>query len=126
VSQSSVEQKPLTALQGITAAAWQEVSRACGEPDWVRSLRQEAWEVYENTPMPTLRDEDWRRTDYRALELDELLLFMPAGIEATAAADLPEPIQPHTDTGDAWGGLAVQINSEVALRGSMHPCRSRA
>ena len=115
MSQSSVEQKPLTALQGITAAAWQEVSRACGEPDWVRSLRQEAWEVYENTPMPTLRDEDWRRTDYRALELDELLLFMPAGIEATTAADLPEPIQPHTDTGDAWGGLAVQINSEVAF-----------
>jgi Fe-S cluster assembly protein SufD len=71
--------------------------------------------VYENTPMPTLRDEDWRRTDYRELELDELLLFMPAGIEATTAADLPEPIQPHTDTGDAWGGLAVQINSEVAF-----------
>ena len=115
MSQSSVDQVPLTALQGITADAWQEISRACEEPDWVRDLRQKAWEAYVETPLPTLRDEDWRRTDYRELQLEDLLLYMPAGIEAACEADLPESLRSHSETGDAWGGMAVQVNSEIAL-----------
>ena len=115
MSQSSVEHVPLTALQGITAAAWQEISRACGDPDWVRNLRRKAWETYVDTPMPTLRDEDWRRTDYRELQLEDLLLYMPAGIEAACEADLPESLRSHSETGDTWGGMAVQVNSEIAL-----------
>jgi Fe-S cluster assembly protein SufD len=115
VSQSSVEQVPLTALQGITAEAWQEISRACEDPDWVRDLRQKSWEAYMDTPMPTLRDEDWRRTDFRELLLDNLLLYMPSGMEAESEADLPESLRPHIETGDSWGGVAVQVNSEIAL-----------
>ena len=89
MSQSSVEQAPLTALQGITAEAWQEISRAGREPEWVRSLRQEAWEMYLDTPMPTMKDEDWRRTDFRELALDDLLLYMPAGLDVASEEDLP-------------------------------------
>lgn len=113
MTQSSVEQKPLTALQGITTEAWQEISRACGEPDWARDLRRRAWEAYVDTPMPSLTDEDWRRTDYRELKLEELLLYLPAGLETARRADLPETLLPQIDTGDDWGGLAVQVNSEV-------------
>ena len=115
MSQSSVEQVPLTALQGVAAPAWEQVSQACAEPEWVRDLRQEAWQTYEATPMPTMKDEDWRRTDYRELALDDLLLYMPAGLAAASAADLPAALQSHLDTGDEWGGLAVQVNSEVVL-----------
>lgn len=115
MSQSSVEHVPLTALQGITAAAWQEISRACGEPDWVQDVRRKSWEAYVDTPLPTLRDEDWRRTDFRELQLDDLLLYMPSGIEAGCEADLPDSLRSHIETGDTWGGLAVQVNSEVVL-----------
>lgn len=115
MSQSSVEQVPLTALQGITAEAWQEISRACGDPDWVQDARRKSWETYEDTPMPTLRDEDWRRTDFRELQLDDLLLYMPAGMEAGCVTDLPETLRSHLESGDTWGGLAVQVNSEVAF-----------
>ena len=114
MSQSSVEHVPLTALQGITTDAWQEISRACGEPDWARDLRRKAWEAYGDTPLPTLQDEDWRRTDFRELKLEELLLFMPAGLEAAHERDLPETLLSHIDSGDDWGGLAIQVNSEVA------------
>jgi Fe-S cluster assembly protein SufD len=113
VSQSSVEQVPLTALQGITPESWQEVSRASGEPEWVQDLRRQAWDTYVDTPLPTLQEEDWRRTDYRELNLEELLLYMPAGIDAQSEADLPEIIAPHVNTGDTWGGMAVQVNSEI-------------
>ena len=115
MSQSSVEQAPLTALQGITAEAWQEISRAGREPEWVRSLRQEAWEMYLDTPMPTMKDEDWRRTDFRELALDDLLLYMPAGLDAASEEDLPETLRSHITTGDEWGGLAVQVNSEIVF-----------
>ncbi len=115
MSQSSVEQAPLTAQQGITAEAWHEVSRACGDPAWMRDLRQKSWEAYVDTPLPTLRDEDWRRTDFRELQLDDLLLYMPAGMEVESEADLPESLRSHIETGDTWGGLAVQVNSEAVL-----------
>lgn len=115
MSQSSVEQVPLTALQGVTAEAWQEISQACNDPEWVHTLRQGSWEAYVDTPMPTLRDEDWRRTDFRELNLDDLLLYMPSGINVGCETDLPETLRSHMETGDTWGGLAVQVNSEVAF-----------
>ena len=34
--------------------------RAEGEPDWLAARRFEAWDVYEATPLPTTRGEDWR------------------------------------------------------------------
>lgn len=119
MTQSSVEQMPLTALQGIANEAWQEISRVCGDPEWVRSLRGHAWDIYKDTPMPSVKDEDWRRTDYRELALDDLLLYMPAGLEAAGAEDLPDNLRALIATGDDWGGLAVQVNSEVVFT-SLH------
>ena len=107
----------MTALQGITAAAWQEISQARAEPEWVRALRQQSWDTYLETPLPTLKDEDWRRTDFRELELEDLLLYMPAGLTAEREADLPESLRAHSTTGDDWGGLVAQVNSEVAFAG---------
>jgi Fe-S cluster assembly protein SufD len=41
------------------------------EPQWLRDLRLAAWEVYDGLPMPTLKDEEWRRTDYRNIRWEE-------------------------------------------------------
>jgi Fe-S cluster assembly protein SufD len=36
-------------------------------PAFLKDYRARAWEAYENTPMPTTRDEPWRRTDLKGM-----------------------------------------------------------
>lgn len=72
-------------MEGVTdalnAAAIGRVSAK--EPNWLRERRDHAWDVYERTPMPTTRLEEWRYTDLRRkLDLASLRLS-----EAEAVAD---------------------------------------
>ncbi|NJD19856.1 MAG: Fe-S cluster assembly protein SufD [Gemmatimonadetes bacterium] len=63
--------------EGVTGAFHAEaVAKAgAGEPKWLRQRRSHAWEVYERTPMPTPRSEEWRYTDLRRkLDLASLKL----------------------------------------------------
>ena len=74
-------------MEGVTealnGAAVERLS--LGEPEWLRERRQHAWGVYEQTPMPTTRLEEWRYTDLRKkLDLDALALS-----ELEAAPDDP-------------------------------------
>ena len=46
-----------------------------GEPEWLCECRERAWSVYEKTPMPNTRLEEWRYTDLkRMLHLASLRL----------------------------------------------------
>ncbi len=46
-----------------------------GDPEWLRERRAHAWDVYERTPMPTIRLEEWRYTNLKKkLDLDSLEL----------------------------------------------------
>ena len=74
-------------MEGVTAAlnadAVERIS--IGEPEWLRERRMQAWDLYERTPMPTTRLEEWRYTDLaEKLDLDALRLS-----EAEAAPDDP-------------------------------------
>ncbi len=63
------------AVEGVTAALNEEAveALAAGEPAWLAERRADAWAVYERTPMPTMRLEEWRYTDLaKRLALDEL------------------------------------------------------
>jgi len=74
-------------MEGITDALnGDTVTRVSGdEPVWLRERRAHAWDVYERTPMPTTRLEEWRYTDLsKTLDLDALSLA-----EAPAAPDDP-------------------------------------
>jgi Fe-S cluster assembly protein SufD len=90
----------------------------------VMDYRARAWEVFEQTPMPTSADEPWRRTDIRGLragtlrlpwELDVAALKLPAAPEA-----LLRPL-----AGDAHGGQIVltpqgaraELDPELARQG---------
>jgi Fe-S cluster assembly protein SufD len=42
------------------------------EPSWLKQERISAWELYLQMPMPTARDEDWRRTEIDSLDLAQL------------------------------------------------------
>jgi len=75
-------------MEGVTAALnGSAVERsAMSEPQWLRERRAHAWDVYERTPMPTPKLEEWRYTDLsKLLDLDALRLS-----EADAAPDDPE------------------------------------
>jgi len=49
------------ALEAVSRAAVERQSE--GESGWLRAQRAEAWDVFEATPMPTTRLEQWRYTD---------------------------------------------------------------
>jgi len=70
--------------EGLGPAAVERLS--LGEPEWLRERRMHAWDVYERTPMPTTRLEEWRYTDLsKKLDLSVLRLS-----DADAAPDDPE------------------------------------
>lgn len=65
----------------LTRAAVERL--AAGEPEWMARRRLHAWDVYESTPMPSTRMEEWRYTDLASrLPLD--------GMRLTRAAPLPD------------------------------------
>jgi len=43
-------------------------------PRFIRDYRQRAWEAYKSLPMPTLKDEAWRRTDIHNLAMSKFIL----------------------------------------------------
>jgi Fe-S cluster assembly protein SufD len=65
------------ATEGVTDALNAEAveTLAAGEPEWLAERRTQAWVVYERTPMPSIRLEEWRYTDLKKkLALDTLAL----------------------------------------------------
>ena len=78
----------------------QEISSSLGEPSWLRTRREEAWNVYQSLRMPTTQDEAWRRTDIRSLPVDNVML------NQSDSVDVPETlIQPLTS--EDQGALLV-------------------
>src|SRR5690554_6254144 len=89
--------------------AVQQLSAALDEPTWMRDLRLKAWEVYENTPMPTTQDEPWRRTDIRRFKLDQIGPALNGSAPGVATpAHLGQQL-----TEDKAGGVMVQIDAHV-------------
>jgi Fe-S cluster assembly protein SufD len=54
-----------------TQADVEQLSASRNEPQWLRDSRIAAWELYEEIPMPSQKDEEWRRTDYRHIRWNE-------------------------------------------------------
>lgn len=96
-----------------------------GDPPWLRARREEAWEVYEATPMPSTRSEEWRYTDVgRLLDLDRLSVRAGAGAgsgEGVAGADgsvgaggsLPDGLRAAMDQDREGAGRVVDVDGSV-------------
>ena len=56
-----------------------DLSRRAGEPDWLLRRRLDAWRAFEAMSMPTGFEEEWRRTDLSAFDLDRALSGERAG-----------------------------------------------
>jgi Fe-S cluster assembly protein SufD len=101
--------------RGFTREAVEALSAARNEPEWVRAQRLAAWETYERIPMPTLRDEEWRRTDLKGLKMDAVIPYGPALDER----GIPEAIADVLENPEQRGGLFIQhdgttIHTEIA------------
>ncbi|HUG85355.1 MAG TPA: SufD family Fe-S cluster assembly protein, partial [Euzebya sp.] len=89
------------------------ISDRFSDPTWLRDRRQEAFKAFSDLQWPTHRDEDWRFTDPRRIELGRDLApatttangpagQMPADVVvtdmATAARDHADVVQAHLGT----------------------------
>jgi Fe-S cluster assembly protein SufD len=95
---------------GYTRADVEALSEENTEPAWLREHRLASWEVYESLPMPTLNDEEWRRTDYRSIRWDEaekIIQANGAALDTVPAANL-EPL-----VGEREGGTMVFVDGRL-------------
>jgi Fe-S cluster assembly protein SufD len=103
------------AVEGVTAALNAEaVERLSeGEPAWLAERRTHAWDVYERTPMPSTRLEEWRYTDLKKkLGLDALAL--PTASRAPDDRTLwPERLREAMDEDKEASGHIVLIDAHV-------------
>src|SRR4030042_2501060 len=82
-----VMRKALSATDHETV---EEISSLREEPAWLRPRRRAAWRLYEELPLPTGKEEEWRRTDVSALSLDGVTLFAPAALSPRLAGGARE------------------------------------
>jgi Fe-S cluster assembly protein SufD len=98
------------AAPSYTEADVRALSAANQEPQWLVESRLAAWELYEDMPMPSLTDEEWRRTDYRHIrwnEAEKILTPNGATLDTVPAANR-EPL-----IGDRQGGLLVFVDDKI-------------
>ncbi|RMH21116.1 MAG: Fe-S cluster assembly protein SufD [Gemmatimonadetes bacterium] len=134
--------------EGVTETLNREaVERAAAqEPTWLAERRAHAWDVYERTPLPSTKLEEWRYTDVRRLlDLDALtpaprpeagtgeallegLDGLPAGLRAVMAEDreaaghvaIVDGCVRHVDLSDELARQGIVLTS-LARAVQLHP-----
>ena len=93
---------------GFTQEAFDAFLAARDEPTWLDDMRRAAWQRFLELPMPSVRDEEWMRTDIRLFKLDRFNLPEADGHRAAA-----EFAHPHAmlAAGVELDGRAVSMNS---------------
>ena len=78
------------------------------EPVWLIDMRRAAWRRFQELPMPSVRDEEWMRTDIRLFKLDRF--HLPEVDGHHAAAEFPHP-HALLAAGLELGGRVASMNS---------------
>lgn len=84
----------------------EQLSAASGEPGWLRERRLKAWEAFVRLPLPSATDEEWRRTDVSALDLDAFGVLPHRTGDGQAPAGLARLI----GDGGRHDGLRLTVN----------------
>jgi Fe-S cluster assembly protein SufD len=97
------------------------LSAQLNEPAWLSDKRKTAWSVFEETPMPTSSDEDWRRTDIRKVKWQKFQLagpasFAPGDGQITKLADVPEYVRDAVEESHAAAGRLIIANGRVVYQ----------
>ncbi len=103
-------------MTAFTREAVEQLSAHLQEPTWMRDFRLAAWDVYDSLPMPTTKDEPWRRTDLRRLRLDNIGPSLNGdGRAANVPAYLGEQL-----TDDKAGGVILEVDG-VTVKYELSP-----
>ncbi len=102
-----------TGITGLSAADVARVSSRRDEPPWLRAQRDEAWCLYEALEFPDPSDEEWRRTDVRAMSF-EGLKALSASAAVSGSAALPESLRSAWDDAGTAGRI-FQHDSDVVF-----------
>ncbi len=70
ITMSSASGTTAPTTGGFTEDAFHRFLKGRDEPAWLVERRREAFARFQAFPWPSARDEEWRRTDIRALKLD--------------------------------------------------------
>jgi Fe-S cluster assembly protein SufD len=93
------------------------------EPAWLTDRRREAFARFRAFSWPTTRDEEWRRTDIRALKLAEFSppsLHRPSDTEAAPFDPIWETLSSHYATGiEHVNGAVVRQADPARLGGAV-------
>src|SRR5262245_14678920 len=92
---------------GLTQSAFENFLSTRDEPAWLTESRRTAWQRFQELPMPSVRDEEWMRTDIRLFKLDRFGLPELDG-QAASLLDVPHAL---LAAGVDLGGRAVSMNS---------------
>jgi Fe-S cluster assembly protein SufD len=103
-------------LPAATRSLAEEISARHDEPSWLRERRIAAWERYEAMDLPDPGEEEWRRTDVRAIDLGGITPYAPAPADASL---------PAFDVGDVAGRIELRdgelvraaLSDELAAQG---------
>ncbi len=99
-SASATTSTPATG--GFSEANFEAFLKGRDEPQWLRDRRRAAFEAFSGMPMPSSRDEEWRRTDIRGLKLAGFAPPAPGAASAedrSAMAPAWEALSAHYGTG---------------------------
>lgn len=108
-----METAELTHAAGLTAGGFAALQEwRAGEPSWQAEFRKRCWDLYQNLPMPTRKDEEWRRVDLRALRFGDILSHHPSDLAGRGLAAFPEALRARINLGPKSSGLLIQHNSE--------------
>ena len=111
---STIVKDPMIEAGVFTREAMTALSERVGEPQWMRDKRQVAWAIFEEMPMPTTGDEDWRRTDIRALKWEQLRMPAASGVRrALHLAELPDHLRAALDEGQEAAGRLALVNGQA-------------
>ncbi len=94
----------------LTRAAVESLSQSHNEPDWLADARLAAWDVYESLPMPSLKAEEWRRTDYTKIDWASAGTITPShgiGYDVIPAENRVPLV------GNQQGGMLAFVDGEI-------------
>ena len=74
---------------GSSRKAVEVLSRARGEPSWMRDFRLAAWDQYEELPLPDRSEELWRRTGPELFPLDSVGTAPSAQVSERTSGKVP-------------------------------------
>lgn len=77
----------------------------------IDSYREKAWKIYQETGIPTTREEAWRRTDIRGLRLEQFKLLNEN--QKASINDIPKNLLEPVADGDHGGQIILYGNEYV-------------